>query len=123
MPDPGLFGLHEVFGSLAGSIIVQQQRLDREYLRDLDAFVECFRQAGRSALAAQFVPVRPVVQQVRVECGFSLHRTKENTFSVRLMNRVSTTRYVNSRSFETKTQVTVQRVPLPPAAKILEGNK
>jgi hypothetical protein len=112
MADPTAFEMHEVFGAIAGSIVEQQQRLDTGYLADLDAFTECFRLAGYSALAREFVPARQVVREARVECSLGVRQTQENTFSIHLGNRVVASRYLHSQSFDTKVQVTVARVPL-----------
>src|SRR5437867_3852780 len=117
MPATGLVALDKVFGSIAGSLIVQQQRMDAEYLVDLKAFEQCFRQAGFGPLAGQFISARLIVQKSQVECEFSLRQTSETTFAVRVLNRVAATRYFRSRSFETRVQMTVQRIPLAPAAK------
>lgn len=123
MPDPGVFDLNQVFEALGGSVIVHQQRLDQEYIRDLEAFVRCFHSAGYGPMAAQFVPLRQVVQQMQVECVLDTRQTRENTFTVRFMNRVYTARYVNSRTSNAKVQVTVQRVPLARQPKIDRGQK
>jgi hypothetical protein len=112
MADPTAFEMHEVFGAIARSVVEQQQRLDTEYLADLDAFEQCFRQAGYSALGREFVPTRPVVREAQVECSLGVRQTQENTFSIHLGNRVVATRYLHSQSFNTKVQVTVARVPL-----------
>jgi hypothetical protein len=111
MPDPATFEIHEVFGAIARSVVVQQQRLDTEYLADLEAFEQFFRQAGDSALGRAFVPTRPVLREVQVEISLVVRQTKESTFSVCLGNRMVAARYLHSRSFNTKVQVTVARVP------------
>lgn len=113
MPDPAAFRMGEVFGAIAGSLIVQQQRLDAEYLGDLNVFEECFRQTTYSSLAREFVPARQVVRQAQVECALGVRRTQNNTFSVRLANRVYASRHMYSQRFDTNVQLTIQRVALP----------
>jgi hypothetical protein len=117
MPDTEAFRLNELFGAISDSVVLQQQRLDADYLRDLDAFQQCFREAGYSPLASQFIPARQVVQQALVQCALGVRQTKEKSFSIRLVNRVYASRYMYSQSFDTKVQVAVQRVPLPITGK------
>jgi hypothetical protein len=117
MPAVRSVALDHMFGSVAGSLIVQQQRLDARYLADCAVFEEWFRKARDAALAAQLVPAHMVAREARIECRFSVRETAERTFTVQVLNRSAGSRYVHTRSFETSVKMTVQRNPLIPAAK------
>jgi hypothetical protein len=124
MPDPitpkGALLLGEVLGALGANAIVQQQRLDADYLddtREFQQFWQWARSAGYGELAQQFLPAATVVEKTQVSCKFLTRKTTASEFAVRFFNHTFSQQYQYSRSAQLQIQMTVARTPQPPPTK------
>jgi hypothetical protein len=124
MPDQitlkRVLSLREALESLGANVIVQQQRLDADYLddtREFQQFWQWARSAGYGELAQQFLPAAQVVEKAQVSCKFFTQKTTTSEFAVRFFNHAFSQQYQYSRSAQLQIQMTVARTPQPPPTK------
>lgn len=123
-PD-GFVRLTELLKSLARQIVDQQERLDDEHARRLDALARVLKEAP-APLAVELSQLvssdRLALGEVEIEvsCGVSSSRERQAAVGVRLVNLGFQRRYAHTSYAESAVRLSVRRLPLdtagPPAA-------
>src|SRR6185369_10959135 len=110
--------LEELLYTLAGQVVLQQERLDAAYLRSLEEFREFYAWAIQNGLEAQARQVEPrpsVVGQTDFEVAVA---TERSSFSeLRVLNTVLARRF-SDRFVRQRLEFTVRRAPLAPGQEI-----
>jgi hypothetical protein len=98
-----------------------QRRMDRHFLRDACDFVpvwQLVRGTPFENLAKAVQPSPVVLNQVDLSFQFVYGRTVEDVYTLRILNAQFESRYGRSRQVKQKIDLTLRRVPLPPAADV-----
>lgn len=119
MPEHGTAELGDLLISLTERLPAQQQRLDEDYLRRLDAAAPALRmlaERGGGALARAAAPFPMVLSRVEVALGVRLTRGEERQLAVRArpLNLGYVRKYAYSQTAASALRVVVERVPGPP---------
>ena len=129
-PD-GFVRLPELLKSLARQIVDQQERLDDEHARRLDALARVLADAPApvaSELSRLASADRLALGEVEIEvsCAVSSSRERRGAVGVRLVNLGFQRRYAHTSYAESALSLNVRRLPFdtagPPAAPTADAN-
>ena len=117
---PTLASAADVVEQLAASVIVQQSRLDEEFLHRIQSYRPIHRalsEHGLQDLADALTPRQMVAREVAIETHFHFSRESARGFGVgiRLLNLGYSRKYQYSEFAEQTISFKVLRVPVEPA--------
>ncbi len=119
MPEHGNAELGDLLISLTERLPAEQERLDEDYLRRLNAATPALRalaRQGGTALAQALAPAPLVLSQVEIELGVRLGRGRQRQLALeaRPLNLGYVKKYAYSEFAASELRVVVERVPAPP---------